>query len=83
MALERNRLGQGGRQDFGRIAPFDILEQGFDQMEMAQLIVQEALPDGAHLLVGFLLQAAVVVVDLIRFVHQPLLQPALGRIDQG
>ena len=48
---------------------------------MAQLVVEEALPDRLDARVGFLLDAAVVVVDLVRLVQQPLLEPGLVRVD--
>src|SRR5690606_26938963 len=46
LALEGNRIGQRLRQDLRGITALVLLEQFRDQLKMAELVVQETLPDG-------------------------------------
>lgn len=83
VALVADRLRQLGRQDLGRVAPLVLLEELHDHVQVAELIVEKALPDLLDSRIGLALQARVVVVDLVGLVQQPLLQPGLVGVDDG
>src|SRR5690606_33458523 len=83
LALELDESGHRAVEDFRRVAPLVLLEQLADQVQVAELVIHEALPDGLDARVVLLLHAAVVGVDLHGLVHQPLLQEALLRVLQG
>lgn len=75
-----NRLGNLGREDLHRVAVLDPLEQLHGNVEVAELVIEHPLPDRLDAGIGFLRGAAVVVVDLVRLVHHPLLEPVFGGI---
>src|SRR5690606_10266326 len=54
-----------------------------DHVQVAELVFQEALPDGLDARIGFCLHAAVIVVGLVGLVQQPLFQRRFVRVDDG
>src|SRR5690606_35612424 len=66
LALELDHLRQRAGEDFRRVTPFDLLEPLASHVQMAQFVIEEALPDRLDARVGLLLGAAGVHVDLHR-----------------
>src|SRR5690606_40412250 len=64
VALVLDRLGQRAREQLLAVASLVLLEQVEDVVELAELVVAEALPDLADPVVALRLRAAPVVVDL-------------------
>lgn len=61
--LVRDRLGQFGVEHLGCVAPLDPLEQIAYVRKLAELVVEESLPNrlNARILLGF--YAAIVIVN--------------------
>src|SRR5690606_21341341 len=77
LTLERDRSRQAFADELLRIAPFILLEQLGDHVEVSELIAQHPLPDRLDAWIRLRLDAAVVVVDLGRLVQEPILEQRL------
>ena len=83
MTLVPDGLRKRCGQYLGRVTALLLLKQVGHESELAELVVEEALPDPLDPRIGLELHAAPVVVYFACFVQQPLLEPGLLWIDDA
>lgn len=81
LALVSDRFRQNGGHHALSVPIFMLFEKTAHYVELAQLIIQEPLPNRFNARIFFLFGTAVVVIDFIGFVQQPLFEPSFIRID--
>src|SRR5690606_4903650 len=77
------RIRHDVAKHFLGIPSLEFLEQFADFRKMAQLIVQEAFPQGLEARIGLRLDTAEIRIDLGGLMNQDFLEPGLFRILQG